>query len=948
MWLSHKKIILCTLLALVLALPSSGFSQTGKEFLFESTEIQAPDSVKTEINRIRISLQTAQMLLKPVEEFYGKQPFVINLGTTSDSVRKELLPLFHKAVAAVDARSFYNRNWSKLLASVAKARQILKPVADFAKTYTLYLDGNAHIDMAWLWRWRETVEVCRNTFRQQLNLMNEFPTYKYTQSTAQAFKWMEERYPRLFHEIQQRVRDNRWEMVGGMVVEADCDLIGGESWVRQHLYGKRYFRKKFGVNIDLGWNPDSFGYNWNMPQFLRRSGVKAFLTQKISWNDTNVFPYHLFWWEAPDGSRVLTYFPFSGYVGNLDLGTLIRDVRLSEANTGRKDVLVLYGMGDHGGGPERSMLKRVQFYQTATVFPRVKFSFARTYFDTLFASDLTQIPVWRDELYLEYHRGTYTTHGNIKRNNRKKEILLTNSEKLASISQLLGKNIYNQKALNQAWWKYLFNQFHDILPGSGIAPIYRDAMADYATAGKKAEKQLQSALRAISEVITTPSKGEPVVVFNTLSWKRNGLVRVPFKQNPGEIRVLDSSGKEILSQIVKSPKDDTLLFVAKDIPPMGYRVFTLQKGSVSQRRSGASAQGNSLENKFFRVAIDPKTGNISQIIDKRSNRNVLAAGEEGNRIQLFEDIPRNFDAWNIGYTGKKWELDHPDTIFVKETGPVRAVIRVKKSFLGKSKPRRYPTKNFPSSFFTQDVTLYAGLPIVDCRMTVDWWENHVLAKVAFPLSVKSRVATYEIPFATIQRPATRNNSWEKARFEVAAQHWGDISGNGYGVSLLNESKYGYDALNNTLRLTLLRSPLSPDPTADRGINRFGYALYPHKGNWRDGQTILRGYEYNVPLIAVRTAPHRGSLPEDFSFFTVHPNTVILAAIKKAENSDALIFRFFESQGVDTQAKVTFFRTPRNITAVNLIEDNLESVPFSGKTLKFPISHNEIRSFKVRF
>ncbi|NOY79199.1 MAG: alpha-mannosidase [Calditrichaeota bacterium] len=948
MRLSSQKRLSLLAFILLLLFPPPGFSQTGKDFLLTNAEIHAPDSVASQIQRFRISLQTAQILLRPPEEFYGDQPFAINLGTASDSVRKTLLPVFRKAVAAVDTLSFRTKNWNQFLASLARARRILKPVAAFAKTYTLYLDGNAHIDMAWLWRWRETVEVCRNTFRQQLNLMNEFPEYKYTQSTAQAFKWMENRYPGLFQNIQQRVSDKRWEMVGGMVVEADCDLIGGESWARQHLYGKRYFRKKFGVDIDLGWNPDSFGYNWNMPQFLRRSGIKAFLTQKISWNDTNVFPYHLFWWEAPDGSRVLTYFPFSGYVGDLNLKTLIRDLRLSEANTGRKDVLVLYGMGDHGGGPERSMLERVQMYQTATVFPRVRFSFARTYFDTLFASDLTQIPVWRDELYLEYHRGTYTTHGEIKRNNRKKEILLTNSEKLASISEVLGKHVYRQKVLNQAWWTYLFNQFHDILPGSSIAPVYKDAMADYAVVGKKAGKQLQAALQAISGMITTPSKGEPIVVFNTLSWKRDGLVRIPFKQNPGKIRVLDTSGKEILSQIVASPKDDTLLFVAKDIPPMGYRVFTLQKGRASQKKPGATARATSLENSFFRVTIDPKTGNISHIFDKRSRRNVLAAGEEGNRIQLFEDIPRDYDAWNIGYTGKMWELNHPDTLFVKEKGPVRAVIRIKKSFLGESKRRRYPTKTFPSSFFTQDITLYAGLPIVECRMKVDWWENHVLAKVAFPLSVKSRVATYGIPFATIQRPATRNNSWEKARFEVAAQFWGDISQKDYGVSLLNESKYGYDALKNTLRLTLLRSPMSPDPTADRGINRFSYALYPHKGTWRDGQTVLRGYEYNVPLLAIRISPHRGRLPETFSFFQVRPTTVILAAIKKAEDSQALIFRFFESQGVDTVATVTFFKAPRKITEVNLIEENLKSVPFSGKTLRFPISHNEIRSFKIDF
>jgi alpha-mannosidase len=495
----------------------------------------------------------------------------------------------------------------------------------------------------------------------------------------------------------------------------------------------------------------------------------------------------------------------------------------------------------------------------------------------------------------------------------------------------------------------LFNQFHDILPGSSIRPVYKDALEDYQRVGRKARGQLQAALKALTASVDTRTKGQPVVVFNTLSWPRDGLVKIAYAKNPGPVVVRDAAGKEVASQWVVSPKDDTLLFVAKQVPPLGYRVYTIAKGTPRPVRFAVTARGTQLKNRFFQVEIDPKTGNVSKIWDKRTNRNLLAPGEEGNRLQLFEDIPRMYDAWNIGYTGRQWEVDRADTVFVKEQGPVRAVIRVKKSFLGPSKSRRYPTKDFPSSFFTQDVTLYRDLPWVDCHMTVDWWENHILAKVAFPLSVSSKVATYEIPFAAIERPTTRNNSWDRARFEDSAQNWADLSGQDFGVSVLNHVKQGYDTPNpHTIRLTLLRSPLSPDPTADRGINRFRYALYPHGGNWKDGETVLRGWEYNVPLVAVRTASHKGELPREFSFVQVKPRTVILAALKEAEDGGGVIVRFYEWAGRDTQAQVRFFKTPSRIVEVNLIEDEKKVQSFSGRTFQFSIGHNAIRSFKVTF
>ncbi len=924
-------------------------SLTQATLLFSNQKIDAPQAVQTDLNRFRISLRAAKMLLADTKRFFRNQPFYVDLALQEEAKREALRPLFEQAVQTVNVRAAQRGDWAVFQKSLAEARKMLQPVAAYAKKFTIYLVGQSHIDAAWLWRWRETVDVCRNTFKTQLDLMNEFPEYKFTESSAQFFKWMEDDYPAVFKEIRERVKQKRWNIVGGTIIESDCNLIGGESWARQYLYGKHYFRRKFGVDVDLGWNPDSFGYTWNMPQFLKRSGVRGFLTLKINRNDTNVFPYHLFWWEAPDGSRVLTYFPFVDPDEDDYFGLLLAAVRMNLANTGRTVVGVPFGTGDHGGGPEREILRTIRFSQTAEVFPKIVLASADDFFQALFNSNLSDLPVWRDELYFELHRGTYTTHGEIKRNNREKEILLTNAEKVSTLAELLGKKVYQKAAIVRAWWLYLFNQFHDILPGSSITPVYQDAMEDYQKVGKKGNAQLHSGLEAIAASVRTRGKGQPIVVFNTLSWPRNGLVKIPYTQNPGPVVVRDPAGRKLLSQWVVSPKDDTLLFVAKNVPALGYRVYFVQPTSKLSEDKGVSVKGFQLENRFLRLKVDPKTGNWVEVFDKQHQKELLEKGQEGNRLQLFQDIPKRNDAWNIGYTGKRWEIDRADTVFVKERGPVRAVIRVKKSFLGPSKSRRYPTKDFPSSFFTQDVTVYRDLPWADCEMTVDWWEDHVLAKAAFPLSVQSQEATYEIPYATIERPTGRSNSWDRARFEDSAQNWADLSGPDYGVSLLNHVKQGYDTPNgHTLRLTLLRSPLSPDPTADRGVNRFRYALYGHAGDWRDGETVLRGYEYNVPLLAVRASSHKGALPPEFSFVQVEPRTVILAALKEAESQDGVIFRFYEWQGKDTRVRVHFFRTPVRITEVNLIEDEQGVVPFSGRTFEFSIGHNAIRSFKVKF
>lgn len=916
-----------------------------------SLELDEMAEVVNSVKEYSFSLSMAKLLLKDTKEFLKEKKFALNLSQTSEDRLKLLRKVLNDAVAPLtplaDLHALENLDKKEFLQSLDASRKALEPVAKFAKEYTIHITGNAHIDAAWLWRWYETVEVCRATFAQQLDLMNEYPGYIFSQSSAAFYRWMEERYPDIFQKILQRAKDGIWELVGGTIIEPDCNLPDGESWARQLLYGKRYFAQRLSTDVKLGYTPDSFGYNWNIPQFFRNAGIEAFITQKISWNDTNEFPYHLFWWQAPDGSRVLTYFPISGYVTTLQAEQLIRDVKEFEANTGLKDVLVLYGFGDHGIGPEWTMLERAEFYRKATVFPNLVYSGIYEYLSKLPREALDRLPTWNDELYLEYHRGTYTTQAATKRGNRKNEILLTNAEKLSSLALLMGES-YPQDSFHEAWWKYLFNQFHDILPGSSITPVYRDAAEFHYAVAEAAKDAAAKSLKTITSHINTSTMkdGQALVVFNPLSWERTDAVSVQLPEEIASPVVMDETGTEIPSQVTLQDNKKLLIFIAEHVPAIGFKVYEIKQGHPQKYSTSLSASNYRMENEHFLVEVNPTSGNVARIYDKLNQREVL--NSEGNLLQCFEDIPTEYDAWEIKYTGKKWELNKPESVQVVESGPIRAAIRVKKNFLGTAKSKMQPTSSFPSSFFTQDIIIYNGIPRIDCQMTADWWEDHILLKVAFPLNVKSDVATYEIPYSHITRPTTRNNSWERARYEVSAHHWADLSDGNYGVSLLNDSKYGHDTEGSLMRLTLLRSPTSPDPLADRGKHSFAYALYPHEGGWQKANTVRRGHEFNNPLIAELVTSHAGDLPLSCSFVKAEPENFVLTAIKKAEDSNALILRFYECNGESATARITLPQNPKAVYETDFLEKNIGKLNLDKNIVTIPVGKNETKTIKVEF
>ncbi len=862
--------------------------------------------------------------------------------------------LLDTAVHAIDIAALDRGDQQVFAASLEAANLDLQPLHEWMKQFSIQAVGNSHIDMAWLWPWTETVEVVRDTFTTVLQLMREYPEFTYTQSTAQDFEWLEEKYPDLFRQIQQRVKEGRWEIVGGMWVEPDLNMPDGESLVRQLLVGKRYFRNKLGVDVNIGWNPDSFGYNWQLPQIYKKSGIDYFVTQKMSWNETTEFPYKLFWWQSPDGSRVLTYFPHDydnpRTVDNgIDPVSIAKDVATYVPAMKFPKIMHLYGVGDHGGGPTRAMLDDMLSLRDPSVaFPPISFSTSKAFFDDLQRSLNTgalKPPVWNDELYLEYHRGCYTTQSETKKLVRQSEELLQNAEKFAALSFLAG-HTYPQSIIEESWKKVLFDQFHDILPGSGVAVNYTDAARNLGEVSLNGEKVLGESLAVLTARANTAGVGAPFVIFNPLSWARTGSVVVE-TDTPGpgrHLEVRNAAGELLPSQAASTHAvtgTTKMRVLVRAVPPLGYEVIHLVP--VANVRTSASmlrATGTTLENEFVRVEVDPQTGCITSLVNKADGKNVIATGGCGNLLQTFVDKPLKQDAWEIRFDQQFWDLKQPQEVKVVESGPVRAVIRVK--------------NKFQNSTFVQDICLYAGVPRVDVEMQVEWHEQHILLKVGVPVDVQTDVATYEIPYGTIQRPTTRRTPAEQAKFEVPALRWGDLSNANHGLSLLNASKYGYDAKDNVIRLSLLRAATYPgvggECCTDQGFHELTYSLFAHKGGWEAGGTTQQAYELNFPLMAIAAGAHTGVLPAKHSFVQVEPGNVVLTAVKKAEDDDGLILRFYESNGKPSQVRLHLPDKAVRAFETSLMEKQQDSLPLTadGREVAIPIGAYEIKTVKVLF
>lgn len=872
------------------------------------------------------------------------------------------------ALAMVDLGALDRADQTAFDASLRAAQVSLQSLKAVLQTANIRLTGNSHIDAAWLWPWTETVEAVRKTWSTALQLQREYPQYTFTQSAAAYSDWMCDKYPDMCKQMKESYKHGRWEIVGGMWVEPDLNMPDGESLVRQILIGKRSFKETFGGDVRIGWNPDSFGYTWQLPQIYKKSGIDYFVTQKMMWNDTNQLPLKLFWWQSPDGSRVLTYFPHD-YVNQVEPVRMAEDFAAArKLNPGTTEMMHLYGIGDHGGGPTRAMLDSgMKWTGPDVVYPKTKFGTAQSFFSdvethldtehapvwnyTSLAAKSTVLPpppqgkvglpVWNDELYFEYHRGVMTTQANHKRNMREGEELLLNAEKFSSLAWLQGRD-YPQAKLTDGWKKILFNQFHDTAAGSGIGVIYRDADKDTDVVRLETREAQIGALQTLTSYINTNGKGVPVAVFNPLGWQRSDAVEftVQMPEATPAIQITDAAGKLLFADVkLLNPKTHSFhVQVTTDVPALGYRVLYARAATSSKAEtSDLKATSQSLENSLLRVAVDPHTGCITSLIDKKTSFDSIAHGGCGNQLQTFKDLPKEYDAWNIdpGTLDSFIPIDKVDSIQLVESGPMRGTIRV--------------TRTWQSSKFIQDISLEAGSPMVKITNNIDWHETHVLLKAAFPLSASSAKATYEIPYGTVQRPTTRNNSFESAQFEVPAMRWADLGDAQHGLTLINESKYGYDAKDNVLRLTLLRSPTWPDPDADRGHQHFAFWLYPHEGDWKTALSMRRGYETNYPLTAMQLSNHGGEWPAEHSFVNVTPENVTLTALKKSEDGNALLLRVYEWAGKSATVTATIPAGAKSVSVADMMENPISGdASLSSDKLTFAIKPYEIQTIRIEY
>ncbi len=778
--------------------------------------------------------------------------------------------------------------------------------------------GHAHIDCAWLWPISQTREKAGRTWTTALRLMERYPEYRFLASTPLQYEMVQQRFPDTFAGIRERLREGRWEAVGGMWVEADCNLPDGESLARQFLIGTRYFERELGVSPRVVWLPDSFGFSWALPTLMAAAGLPYFVTHKLSWSTTNRIPHDTFRWRGPDGSEVLAHFlctpsltpgEHTTYNGHL-LPSVARGAwsRFQDRQL-QDELLVAFGWGDGGGGPTIDMIEAGRRLQHLPGFPRVEMGSAHDFFQRLehTLEDQADVPVWDGELYLEYHRGTYTGQARQKRRNALAQRLFHAAELYAACARVLVGLEYPRAALEAGWKLILTNQFHDILPGSAISQVYREAEEDFVQLSEIGSRVLDASMSALGAGLDLES--DALVVFNPSPYASAGYVE------------LSSDTAEGVSQPAQATADGRVLVWCEGVPPNGYQAFATAHRGGSEAAAGSSRSGvlrvstEVLDTPFWHIELDAR-GRIARLVDKLHDREVLAPNAVGNRLVVFEDRPLNYDAWDIDafHRAKYRDVDQLESAVVRESGPERAVVELRWRYGGRTR-------------IIQRMCVYARSPRIDLQTHVDWQERQSLLKVAFPTSVRSRRATYEIQFGSIERPTHHNTSWDEAAFEVPAQRWADLSDANYGVALLADCKHGFSVYGATLWLSLLKGAIDPDPEADRGEHVFTYSLLPHAMDGLGLEGVRRAaYDLTRPLIGRRETAHPGSLPTTLSVASVDGQAALVETIKWAEEGEALILRLYEPAGGAGQAALRLGVGARAVHEVDLLERNPRDVP----------------------
>ncbi|MCA1644587.1 MAG: glycosyl hydrolase-related protein, partial [Chloroflexi bacterium] len=822
----------------------------------------------------------------------------------SHPARPDLERLAETALMAID---WTGPGTSAFRASMGRAHELVEqglgPLRTADYEPTLIAVGHAHIDCAWLWPIDQTREKAGRTWTTALRLMERYPEYRFLASTPLQYEMVKERFPETFEGIRERVREGRWETAGGMWVEADCNLPDGESLARQMLVGTRYFEREFGVDTKVVWLPDTFGFTWALPTLMAAAGLPYFVTHKLSWSRTNRIPHDTFRWRGPDGRDVLAHFlctpslwpgEHTTYNGTL-LPSIARGAwHRFQDRLLHKELLVAFGYGDGGGGPTLEMIEAGRRLSDLPGFPRVQMGRARDFFERL-ERDLagrSDVPVWDGELYLEYHRGTYTGQARQKLRNAFSQRLYHAAELYAATARALLGTPFPRQQLDEGWRLILTNQFHDILPGSAISSVYVDAEADYQQLAALGQEVLDDATRSIAEAIDLAD--DALVIFNPAPFPSNDYLELP-----------TDTVVEVGLPTQPTGEGGLLVWCA-GVPANGYQAFGSGRSATSAADNAAvEASPRQVDSPFWRIELNER-GRITRLYDKRVGREVVPADRPSNRLVVFEDKPLNFDAWDIDayYTTKSIEVDTLDTARVSESGPERAVLE-------------FTWRIGERTRIVQRMCVYARLPRIDFVTDVEWHERQSLLKVAFPTGIRNRRATYEIQFGTIDRPTHRNTSWEEAAFEVPAQRWADLSDSHYGVALIADCKHGYNVHEDTLWLSLLKGAIDPDPDADRGPHHFTYSLLPHPAGL-DG-VRQTAYGLTRPLIWRHEGAHPGRLPRTFSLASVGDPDVVVETAKWAEDEDALVLRLYEAQGGSTSVPLKLGVSSKGVDQVDLLE-----------------------------
>lgn len=882
-----------------------------------------------------------------------KVPYELAGLMKKDDIRRNRY--FHLLNDAANHLNLIDTDSEEFRASVRKAEAFIKEAlyrhTEEHPEVTVHSIGHTHIDVAWKWPLRQTREKVLRSFATVLYQMERYPEYKFMSSQPQLYQFVKEESPELYEKIKEKIAEGRWETEGAMWVEADCNLSSGESLVRQILYGKKFFRKEFGTGENkVLWLPDVFGYSAAMPQILKKSGIDYFMTTKIGWNEYNKIPNDTMYWKGIDGTEILTYFittkdyitdpelytrstSETTYNGRQNANQVMGTWQRYQNKDINNEVLTCFGYGDGGGGPTIQMQeenRRLAYGLDGC--PKTEVTFVRDFFEGLEKRlEGKKVPKWCGELYLEFHRGTYTSMARNKRGNRISEFLNHDAESLqVFLNQEQPGTGYDREHLRRVWELTLLNQFHDILPGSSIRDVYEDSEEQYNEILELDLDMTSDALITLSEQnerkgAELNTRGEYITLFNTTPFGRADVM-----ESEGAVRIYDGD-KELP---VQWTEDGMTIWKAEEVPAYGYRVFTAVPAEESRTQTGTISvdlKNNRIRTPYYEICLN-NAMEFTSLYDKKADRELMKEGQTGNSLLAYEDRPKEYDAWNIDpyYVEKCYPVTEVLHAEVKESGPVRTVLAV--------------GKKFHHSVIEQEIVLYEESPRIDFHTCIDWKESQILLKAAFPLDLVTDKAVYEIQYGNVERPTHANTSWDQAKFEVCTHKWADVAEAGYGVAFLNDCKYGLDIKGTTVGLTLLKSGIFPNPEADREEHEFTYSLFPHQGDFREGRVVREAYLLNNSMYQIS-----GRMPvkeQKKAYIAVSEENVVLETVKPAEESEDIILRFYEAHGQRTKAEVCVADGLWQVYETDLMEEH--PVPVREKTNKFSfvIKPYEIKTFRL--